>query len=203
METSSGFPNNLPPGWRRELASEGKKDYFKSLSSFLRDEYRAETEIFPVREKVLRALQEIDYEKVRVVILGQDPYHGPNQAVGLCFAVPNALLPKPPSLVNIFKEIEADLGKKVDRTQSELKHWVDQGVLLLNTVLTVRRGQAFSHREKGWEEFTNKVIEKLNGYALLSPETSLVASISVRRQFRIIQSLVWSQVSLLDDKDQD
>ncbi len=162
MEPSPGFPNNLPPGWRRQLAAEGKKDYFKSLSTFLREEYRAETEIFPPREKVLRALQEIDYEKVRVVILGQDPYHGPNQAVGLCFAVPNALLPKPPSLVNIFKEIEADLGKKVDRSQSELKHWVDQGVLLLNTVLTVKRGQAFSHREKGWEEFTTRVIEKLN-----------------------------------------
>lgn len=162
MENSTSFPHNLPAGWKHCLSAEADKEYFKSLSSFLRTEYRAEQVIFPPREKVLRALQAIDYDKVKVVILGQDPYHGPNQAVGLCFAVPNTLMPKPPSLVNIFKEIESDLGQKVDRTKSELQGWVDQGVLLLNTVLTVRRGQAFSHRDKGWEVFTDTVIKRLN-----------------------------------------
>ncbi len=107
-------------------------------------------------------MQDLDYEKVTVVILGQDPYHGPNQAIGRCFAVPNTLKPKPPSLVNIFKEIQSDLGKPVDPMQSELSHWVEQGVLLLNTVLTVRQGQANSHREKGWENFTDRVIGILN-----------------------------------------
>ncbi len=162
METKATFPENLPPGWRNRLGEEKDKPYFKTLTSFLREEYKGKQVVFPPRDCVLRALQAIDYEKVKVVILGQDPYHGPNQAVGLCFAVPNALSPKPPSLVNIFKEIEADTGKKVDRTKSELKHWVDQGVLLLNTVLTVRRGQAFSHRDKGWEMFTDTVIKRLN-----------------------------------------
>ncbi len=162
MKDQAAFPKNLPPGWRRHLEPEADKGYFKELSSFLREEYRSKQVVFPSREKVLRALQEIDFEKVKVVILGQDPYHGPNQAVGLCFAVPNALTRKPPSLVNIFKEIESDLGLKVDRTKSELSQWVNQGVLLLNTVLTVRQGQAFSHREKGWEEFTNAVMQRLN-----------------------------------------
>lgn len=161
-ETHARFPDNLPPGWRERLASEAGKEYFKTLTSFLRGEYRGDCPIFPPREKVLRALQGVDFQDVKVLILGQDPYHGPGQAVGLCFAVPNDLRPKPPSLVNIFKEIEADLGAKVDPSSSELSSWVNQGVLLLNTVLTVRRSQAFSHREKGWEIFTDKVISLLN-----------------------------------------
>lgn len=161
-DVSSRFPNNLPQGWRAHLADEGERDYFKSLSTFLRTEYNSGQTIFPPKECVLKALQKVDYSNVNVCILGQDPYHGPGQAVGLCFAVPNQLKPKPPSLNNIFKEIETDLGKKVNFQESELSRWVEQGVLLLNTVLTVRKSQAFSHRDKGWESFTDRVIRLLN-----------------------------------------
>jgi uracil-DNA glycosylase len=161
--SESRFPDNLPTGWRAHLAPEAKKDYFQKLTRFLKTEYQSGQAIFPPRERILRALQTVDYDKVKVVILGQDPYHGPGQAIGLCFAVPNELRIKPPSLINIFKEIESDLGKPVDRTKSELSHWSEQGVLLLNTVLTVRRAQAFSHREQGWEDFTDQVIQLLNG----------------------------------------
>jgi len=128
----------------------------------LKQEYQTKKPVYPARERVLRALQDLDYEKVKVVILGQDPYHGPGQAIGRSFAVPNELKPKPPSLMNIFKEIKSDLGKDIDPSKSELSHWVEQGVLLLNTVLTVRMGQAHSHREKGWEAFTDRVIGLLN-----------------------------------------
>ncbi len=157
-----GFPQNLPPRWRQYLQPEIEQEYFSSLTKFLRREYRSGQTIFPQRTHILRALQSLDYPQVKVVILGQDPYHGPDQALGLSFAVPNELRPKPPSLVNIFKEIEADLGTKVDRTKSELSQWVQQGVLLLNTVLTVRQGEAHSHREQGWERFTDRAISLLN-----------------------------------------
>lgn len=159
---SNQFPSNLPPGWQNHLAPEAEQNYFRELTKFLKDEYRAGQEIYPPRDRILRALQAVDYANTKVVILGQDPYHGPGQAVGLSFAVPNELRPKPPSLVNIFKEIETDLGKKVDPTKSELNHWSEQGVLLLNTVLTVRKAQAFSHRLRGWESFTDRVIQLLN-----------------------------------------
>jgi uracil-DNA glycosylase len=155
------FPENLPPLWRQHLREEKSKEYFQKLTQFLKNEARSRKQIFPPAERVLWALQSLDYDRVRVVILGQDPYHGAGQAIGLSFAVPNSLSPKPPSLVNIFKEIELDLGKKVDRTKSELSHWVSQGVLLLNTVLTVQRAQAFSHRDKGWENFSDRVITLL------------------------------------------
>lgn len=156
------FPDNLPPGWREKLKHEANQPYFQELTAFLKNEYRDGQTIFPPREKILRALQGVDYPDVKVVILGQDPYHGAGQAVGLCFAVPNELSPKPPSLVNIFKEIQSDLGHEVERSKSELSEWVNQGVLLLNTVLTVRRSQAFSHQNRGWETFTDKVIALLN-----------------------------------------
>ena len=161
-ENQIQFPHNLPQGWRSHLAEEQNKTYFKQLTTFLRQEYLAKKPIYPSREKILRALQEVDYAEVKVLILGQDPYHGAGQAVGLSFAVPDELKPKPPSLINIFKEIESDTGKKVDRSHSELSHWVKQGVLLLNTVLTVRKAQAFSHRAQGWEDFTDRVIRLLN-----------------------------------------
>lgn len=162
METTSRFPDNLPPRWRDFLSEEPKKDYFQSLTKFLRTELQGKTPVFPPSEKVLRALQEVDYDAVKVVILGQDPYHGAGQAIGLSFAVPNTLTRKPPSLVNIFKEIQSDLKKEIDPTKSELSSWVKDGVLLLNTVLTVRQAQAFSHRDKGWEFFTDRVISLLN-----------------------------------------
>ena len=156
-KASARFPDNLPDGWREKLKGEAEKPYFQQLTKFLRTEYQAGRSIFPRRERVLRALQSLDYPDVKVVILGQDPYHGEGQALGLSFAVPNALLPKPPSLVNIFKEIESDLGKPIDRSCSELNQWVSQGVLLLNTVLTVRKGEAFSHRNQGWENLTDRI----------------------------------------------
>ncbi len=156
------FPENLPSGWRHSLAPEVSQDYFKSLSRFLVGEYQQKSPIFPPRPWILRALQNVDYEAVKVVILGQDPYHGPRQAIGLSFGVPNDLFPKPPSLVNIFKEMEADLRIALPKNQSDLTGWAAQGVLLLNTVLTVRQGQAFSHRDRGWEKFTDRIISILN-----------------------------------------
>ncbi len=156
------FPDNLPIGWKEKLSSEANEDYFKNLCLFLKIEKSQKKKIFPQSDKILRALQLVDYNNVKVVILGQDPYHGPDQAVGLSFAVPNELTPKPPSLLNIFKEIESDIGTSWNRKDSELTGWADQGVLLLNTVLTVVSGQPLSHRNKGWEVFTDKIINILN-----------------------------------------
>ncbi len=159
---SPRFPNNLPPIWREKLRSECEKPYFKKLTSFVSAEFSSKQTIYPERDKILRALQLLDLPQVKVVILGQDPYHGKNQATGLCFAVPNDLKIKPPSLVNIFKEISENFSTSVNRHQSELLSWVKQGVLLLNTVLTVRAGLPLSHRQKGWEIFTDEVIKILN-----------------------------------------
>lgn len=156
------FPDNLPTGWKRVLTQEKEKPYFQSLTRFLKSRYEAGARIFPARPNILRALQSVDYDDVKVVILGQDPYHGPGQAVGLSFAVPNELWPKPPSLQNIFKEIEADIGARLPEGKSDLTGWASQGVLLLNTVLTVEAGQPLSHRDRGWESFTDRVIELLN-----------------------------------------
>jgi uracil-DNA glycosylase len=156
------FPENLPPVWRRHLAPEASETYFKELTRFLVEEYRKGARIFPENRNVLRAIQSLDLPDVKVMILGQDPYHGEGQAMGLAFAVPNELSPKPPSLVNIFKEIREDLGVAIPEKCSDLSGWVAQGVLLLNTVLTVRANQAFSHREKGWETFTDAIIRTLD-----------------------------------------
>lgn len=189
METTqppARFPNNLPEGWRAHLAEEASKTYFQDLTQFLRKEYQAGQVVFPARDNVLRAIQSIDLDKVRVVILGQDPYHGPGQAIGWCFAVPNTLKPKPPSLTNIFKEIQDDLGKPVDFLKSELTHWVSQGVLLLNTVLTVRQGQAHSHKEKGWEVFTDKIISLLN--ARTEPVVFILWGAPARKKKALITS---------------
>ncbi len=162
-QTQKRFPENLPAGWRNILQDEAHKPYFKLLTQFLKTEYGSKRKIYPPREKVLRALQMIDYHDVRVVILGQDPYHGAHQAIGLCFAVPDSLSPKPPSLGNIFKEMEKDIADfKWDRKSSELTGWAEQGVFLLNTVLTVRANEAFSHRNQGWETFTDRIISLLS-----------------------------------------
>ena len=161
MINESRFPENLPKTWKKLLCEEKDKAYFKSLCLFLKKEF-LKNKIFPDKKNILRALKEVDFDDVKVVILGQDPYHGDNQAIGRSFAVPNSLFPKPPSLINIFSEISNDLGINLDSKSSELSGWVKEGVLLLNTVLTVRRSQAFSHRNKGWEEFTDRVIYHLN-----------------------------------------
>ena len=145
--------------WDQYLKEEYQKDYFKTLLDFIKDEYKRKT-IYPKQNEVFNAFRYTDFENVKVVILGQDPYHGPNQAEGLSFSVKNEVL-KPPSLQNIFKELESDLGIPFPELNS-LKPWAQQGVLLLNSVLTVEEHKPTSHSEKGWERFTDEVIKILN-----------------------------------------
>ncbi len=149
----------LAEGWRSLLLGEFSKPYIDNLRQLLLNESKKGYEYFPPKEKIFRALKLVDYNNTRVVIIGQDPYHGKGQANGLAFAVENGIA-LPPSLNNIFKEITADIGKRPQK--SCLEAWAEQGVLLLNTVLTVRANQAFSHRDKGWEIFTDKIISLLN-----------------------------------------
>jgi uracil-DNA glycosylase len=154
--------NGWPIGWREKIQSEFSESYFVQLTSFLKGQYAAKKRIFPPQDLIFRALQSVDYPDVRVVLLGQDPYHGAGQAIGLSFAVPNELFPKPPSLLNIFKEIQSDLGVEIPKSCSDLSGWAKQGVLLLNAVLTVEESKAGSHQGKGWEVFTDKIIQLLN-----------------------------------------
>lgn len=145
--------------WDDFLQNEFRQDYFKELSAFLKKEY-AEKTIYPPKQEVFAAFYYTDLDKVKVVILGQDPYHEPNQACGLCFAIkPGNPLPK--SLQNIYREIHDDLGIQMSNS-GYLVNWAKQGVLLLNTVMTVERGKANSHKDHGWEQFTDNVIRKLN-----------------------------------------
>jgi uracil-DNA glycosylase len=147
-------------GWEKVLKHEFEKSYMHTTREFLRREYHSGAVVYPPKDKIFRALKLVDYDDVRVVILGQDPYHGPDQANGLAFAV-NQGLRTPPSLLNIFKEVQKEF--QVEKmTHTTLEGWAKQGVLMLNTVLTVRAGQAFSHRGQGWETFTDTIIEKLN-----------------------------------------
>ncbi|OED33324.1 uracil-DNA glycosylase [Planococcus maritimus] len=145
--------------WQEILGEEFGKSYYRDLREFLKEEYAKEM-IYPVKEDIWNAFEHTAYRDVKAVILGQDPYHGPNQAHGLSFSVQPGIA-HPPSLRNIFKELESDIGcpKPVNGT---LTKWADQGVLMLNTVLTVRQGQAHSHQKKGWEHFTDEVIRKLS-----------------------------------------
>ncbi|MBU9673520.1 uracil-DNA glycosylase [Planococcus sp. CP5-4] len=145
--------------WQEILGKEFGKSYYLELREFLKEQYANET-IYPVKENIWNAFEHTAYRDVKVVILGQDPYHGPNQAHGLSFSVQPGI-PHPPSLRNIFKELADDIGcgKPADGT---LTKWSDQGVLMLNTVLTVRKGQAHSHQKRGWEQFTDEVIQKLS-----------------------------------------
>ncbi len=146
--------------WDDFLNREFQQPYFQQLSQFLKKEY-AEKTIYPPKQEVFSAFYYTDLDKVRVVILGQDPYHEPRQACGLCFAVkPGVELP--PSLVNIYKEIENEMEVPMNYRNGYLVRWARQGVLLLNTVLTVEEHRANSHKDKGWEIFTDHVIEKLN-----------------------------------------
>ncbi|WP_288394456.1 uracil-DNA glycosylase [uncultured Vagococcus sp.] len=148
----------LPNNWEKYLADEIKQDYFKELELFLDEEYKNQI-IFPKEEDIFTALEATSFEETQVVILGQDPYHGENQAHGLSFSVlPGEKLP--PSLRNIYQELESDVG--ATRTDGYLLPWATQGILLLNTVLTVRKGQAHSHKNKGWEKLTDAIIKKLN-----------------------------------------
>jgi uracil-DNA glycosylase len=145
--------------WKNELKEEFNAPYFKQLKSFLVEERQKYT-IFPPGKLIFAAFNNTPFDKVKVVIIGQDPYHGRGQANGLCFSVgPN--VPKPPSLVNIFKELQSDLGFPIPE-KGGLEPWAQQGVLLLNATLTVREGQAGSHQGKGWEQFTDAVIRKVS-----------------------------------------
>ena len=144
--------------WYDLLKDEFQKDYFKKLQQFLNSEY-ALHEIYPSQDKIFNALNHVSFDDVKVVIIGQDPYHEPGQAQGLSFSVPENI-EIPPSLVNIMTEIEHDLKIKCYKN-GDLRRWAKQGVLLLNTVLTVRRGQANSHKGQGWEILTRKIIELL------------------------------------------
>jgi uracil-DNA glycosylase len=146
--------------WKHLLASELKAPYMQELQSFLLKEKKLKKVIYPKESDVFAALNFTPFDQVKVVILGQDPYHGPDQAHGLCFSVKPGIK-VPPSLVNIFKELKDDLGI-TPPTNGSLESWAKQGVLLLNNVLTVEDGKAASHHLKGWEEFTNKIIELLN-----------------------------------------
>jgi len=144
--------------WYDLLKEEFEKPYFKTLQDFLAEEYSSRT-IYPSEDNIFNALNHVPFEKVKVVIIGQDPYHEPNQAMGISFSVPEGV-EIPPSLVNIMKEIHDDLGITCQKS-GDLTRWANQGVLLLNTVLTVRRGQANSHKDKGWEKLTSEIIKKL------------------------------------------
>ncbi|MBR6563765.1 MAG: uracil-DNA glycosylase [Clostridia bacterium] len=147
--------------WDALMAPEADKEYYKTLRKFLKQEYlHSGVPIYPEMNNIFNAFRHTDYHAVRAVIIGQDPYHGAGQAHGLCFSVLKGV-EKPPSLVNIFKELQSDLGI-APPNHGELTQWADNGVMLLNSVLTVRAGSAGSHRNKGWETFTDRAISLLN-----------------------------------------
>lgn len=149
----------LGPSWQRVLKEELQKPYITSLEAFVERERFSGVAVFPPRELVFNAFRTTPYESVKVVLMGQDPYHGPGQAHGLCFSVPQGV-PNPPSLQNIMKELTADV-QITPLKHGCLLHWAEQGVLLLNASLTVRQGEPMSHHGKGWERFTDAVIESL------------------------------------------
>ncbi len=150
----------LTDSWLKPLKNEFELSYMKDLKSFLKKEYDQKKIIYPEKKNYFKALDLVDLKNVKVVILGQDPYHGPGQAHGLCFSVKDGIR-FPPSLQNIFKELQSDLGFTVPKT-GNLERWGQQGVLLLNSVLTVEGGKAAAHQKKGWEQFTDKIIEVVN-----------------------------------------
>ncbi len=177
---------NLGNSWDALLGEEFKKGYYLRLRQFLKEEYLgSKHKIFPEMSNIFNALRYTDYNDVKVVILGQDPYHGEGQAHGLCFSVQRGTKP-PPSLVNIFKELNSDLGVEIP-SHGELTAWAKNGVLLLNTVLTVREGAPTSHRGMGWEVFTDKVISLLG-----KREKPMV--------FMLWGSFAKSKVQLIDSK---
>ena len=154
----------IEDSWKQLLNSEFNKNYFKELILFVKGEYSSSI-CYPKGSKIFSAFNNCPISELKVVIIGQDPYHGPNQANGLCFSVNKGIV-HPPSLINIFKEIESDLGIKFKDRNGDLSMWSKQGVMLLNATLTVKQGLAGSHQNKGWESFTDRVIE------IISEETN-------------------------------
>ncbi len=149
----------IPKDWQRVLKDELEKDYFKKLEVFIENAYKTST-CFPKKEQIFNALKLCAFKSVKVIIIGQDPYHDVNQANGLCFSV-NDGIKHPPSLVNIFKELKMDIGKEIP-VSGNLEHWAKQGVLLLNTILTVEAHKAGSHKNKGWENLTDSIIKNIS-----------------------------------------
>jgi len=170
--------------WDELLADEFKKDYYLELRRFLINEYKTQT-IFPGMYDIYNAFKYTSYNDVKAVIIGQDPYHGVGQAHGLCFSVKKGVMP-PPSLVNIFKEIKTDLGIDNTGKHGELTKWAKNGVLLLNNVLTVREAQANSHKNCGWEQFTDNVIKLLDKRE--KPMVFLLWGANARAKTKIIQN---------------
>ncbi len=150
---------NIEPSWKAQLSEEFEKPYFSSLTNFVKSEYGQNT-CYPKGKDIFSAFDHSPFDETKVVIIGQDPYHGPNQANGLCFSVKDGI-PHPPSLVNVFKEIKTDMGTAYPKS-GNLERWAEQGVLLLNATLTVRVHQAGSHQNKGWEIFTDAAIKTLS-----------------------------------------
>jgi uracil-DNA glycosylase len=150
----------LEPSWKARLENEFSLPYMAALRAFLLERKRAGAVVFPPGSLIFNALDSTPFERVKVVILGQDPYHGPGQAHGLCFSVRDGVAP-PPSLVNIFRELTEDVGCPPP-SSGDLRPWAEQGVLLLNAVLTVERGRAGAHQGKGWERFTDRIVAELN-----------------------------------------
>jgi len=154
-----GIEVKIAPSWREKLNPEFGKPYFQQLIGFVREEYKTHT-VYPPGKEIFRAFDICEFKDAKVVIIGQDPYHGPGQANGLCFSVADGVRP-PPSLVNIFKEIRADIGAPVP-SSGNLERWAKQGVLLLNATLTVRASSPGSHQNKGWETFTDAAIDSVS-----------------------------------------
>jgi uracil-DNA glycosylase len=152
------MPLRIEASWKKHLAQEFEQPYWDALTAFVKQEY-ATTQCCPEAKNIFRAFDLTPFDKVKVVLLGQDPYHTPGAAMGFCFSVPNGNRPQP-SLSNMFKELNSDLG--VARTATDLTDWAEQGVFLLNAILTVRAGQAGSHARKGWERFTDSAIRHLS-----------------------------------------
>jgi uracil-DNA glycosylase len=174
---------SIPTGWRRVLADEIKKPYYQKIQQFLKKE-RQRHKIFPPEKEVFAALKLTPYSKVNVLLLGQDPYHDDGQAHGLCFSV-RLGIPPPPSLLNIFKELQHDLGFDTPR-RGYLAHWAKQGVLMLNAVLTVRAHQPGSHRNQGWEIFTDAIIQAVSAKA--SPVVFLLWGNDAKAKIKLIHA---------------
>lgn len=151
----------IEDSWKSQLADEFSKEYFLQLIQFVKSEYKSHI-VFPPGKQIFNAFDNCPFEKTKVVIIGQDTYHGSAQAHGLCFSVADGI-PKPPSLLNIFKELKRDIGKEIP-INGNLINWAQQGVLMLNATLTVRANEAGSHQNKGWEIFTDAVIKKLSDH---------------------------------------
>jgi uracil-DNA glycosylase len=158
--TAARLNVKIEPSWKERLGDEFHKPYFQELKSFLQEEKRSGAVIYPPGPLIFNAFNKTPFDSVKAVILGQDPYHGPGQAHGLCFSVQRGVKP-PPSLVNIFKELREDVGFAIP-DHGNLEKWAEQGVLLLNACLTVRAGQPGSHHGKGWETFTSAAVKTLN-----------------------------------------